>query len=285
VALKVPNFGADSGPETRQRFFREARTAATFDHPNLCPVYDAGEIDGYPYLTMAYIEGRSLADWIRTDGLPPLRIAVLLMSKLAQAMQAAHTLGIIHRDLKPANIMMKATGGRLHPIIVDFGLARRHDVNEVRLTRTGQIMGTIAYMAPEQIRDDRVIGPACDIYALGVILHELLTGQLPFRGSGLAVAGQILTQTPLPPSAYRPDLDPRLEAICLKAMARQVCDRYESMGRLAEALSEYGRSSDPPSGGAPSPRTAPPTGGEEPRPSGWCAAVARFFGKVGANRA
>ena len=104
-------------------------------------------------------------------------------------------------------------------------------------------MGTLGYMAPEQIRGDlKEIGPACDIYALGVILYELLTGRLPFSGSGLAVAGQILTETPLPPSTHRSDLDPALEAICLKAMAKQVGDRYASMGELAAALTGFLRS-------------------------------------------
>ena len=156
------------------------------------------------------------------------------MGKLALAMQEAHARGIVHRDLKPANIMIRSAGRRHEPVIVDFGLARRDDVNEVRLTRAGQIMGTLSYMAPEQIRDDpKAIGPACDIYALGVILHELLTGRLPFSGSGLAIASQILTQTPLPPSAYRPDIAPRLEAVCLKAMAKKVEDRYASTASLA----------------------------------------------------
>ena len=136
--------------------------------------------------------------------------------------------------------MIKTTGQRREPVIVDFGLARRDDPEEARLTRTGQVMGTLGYMAPEQIRGDlKEIGPACDIYALGVILYELLTGRLPFSGSGLAVAGQILTETPLPPSTHRSDLDPALEAICLKAMAKTVGDRYASMAELAAALTDY----------------------------------------------
>jgi serine/threonine protein kinase len=239
VALKVPDFGQDDGPEARRRFLEEARTAATLDHPYLCPVYDVGEVEGRLYLTMAYIEGKSLAEVIRAQGMPSRQVAALV-GKLAQAMQTAHDKKVVHRDLKPANVMIRTNGAKREPVIVDFGLARRDDPNDARLTRTGQVMGTLGYMAPEQIRGDlNEIGPACDIYAMGVILYELLTGQLPFRGTGLAVAGQILTQDPLVPSVHRPDLDPRLEAICLKAMAKKAANRYQSMRELAEALTTY----------------------------------------------
>ena len=222
VALKVPDFGPHEAPEARKRFLAEARAAATLDHPSLCPVFDAGEIDGRLYLTMAYIQGQSLAALIGAEGWPEGQAADLV-GKLALAMQEAHAKKVIHRDLKPANVMIKATGQGREPVIVDFGLAHRDDPEEQRLTRSGQVMGTPAYMAPEQIRGNlEEIGPACDIYALGVILYELLTGRLPFSGSGLAVAGQILTETPLPPSTHRSGLDPALEAICLKAMAKQV---------------------------------------------------------------
>jgi predicted Ser/Thr protein kinase len=187
VALKVPEFKPNDGPEARQRFLEEARAAATLDHPYLCPVYDAGEIGGRPYLTMAYIEGQSLAALVGAKGWPARQVAALV-GKLALAMQAAHAQKVTHRDLKPANIMIKMTGAQREPVIVDFGLARRDDPDDVRLTRSGQVLGTIGYMAPEQLRGDPgAIGPACDIYALGVILYELLTGRLPFRGSGLGI--------------------------------------------------------------------------------------------------
>ena len=239
VALKVPSFGPEEGEESRNRFLEEARAAATLDHPSLCPVYDVGEVDGRLYLTMAYIEGKSLAEIVRSEGMPERQVAALV-GKLAVAMQEAHARGIIHRDLKPANIMIRATGGRREPVIVDFGLARREASDDVRLTRTGQVMGTLGYMAPEQVRgESSEIGPACDVYAMGVILYELLTGRLPFRGSGLAVAGQILTQEPLPISSHRADVDPRLEAICRKAMAKAIADRYASMKEMAAAFAEF----------------------------------------------
>ena len=220
---------------------------------------------------MAYIEGQSLAALIGEKGWPPRQVAALV-GKLALALQEAHAQKVIHRDLKPANVMIKTTGERREPVIVDFGLAHRDNPDEVRLTRTGQLMGTLSYMAPEQIRGDlKEIGPACDIYALGVILYELLTGRLPFDGSGLAVAGQILTVAPLPPSTHQSDLDPALEAICLKAMAKQVGDRYASMGELAAALTGFLRSPSAtptptsPAGSAASP--SPPSG--RPPPPGW----------------
>ncbi len=199
VALKVPEFGEHDGPDARRRFLEEARTAATLDHPYLCPVFDAGEIEGQPYLTMAYIEGQSLAALIGHEGWPQRQVAALV-GKLALALQEAHTQKVTHRDLKPSNVMIKKTGQKREPVIVDFGLARRDNPQDQRLTRTGQVMGTLSYMAPEQVRGDlKTIGPACDIYALGVILYELLTGRLPFNDSGLAVAAQILAEVPLPP--------------------------------------------------------------------------------------
>ena len=146
-------------------------------------------------------------------------------------------------------------------------------------------MGTLDYMAPEQLRGEmKEIGPACDIYALGVILYELLTGRLPFTGSGLAVVGQILTQTPLPPSTFRPDLDPRLEAICLKAMAKAVRDRYASMADLAVALTDYLRA--PAAASTPVPSTPTPApGGQGPPSTGSDTLVARLLDGAGTNSA
>ena len=290
VALKIPDFGKHEGPEARRRFLEEARTAATLDHPYLCRVYETGEIEGRPYLTMAYIEGQSLAALIGDSGWPQRQVAALV-GKLALALQEAHTQKVIHRDLKPANVMIKTTGGRREPVIVDFGLARRNNPQEQRSTESGQIMGTLGYMAPEQIRGDlKEIGPACDIYALGVILYEMLTGRLPFQGSGLAVAGQILTQAPLPPSTHRSDVDPALEAICLKAMAKAVGDRYASMAELAAALTRFIHSlsagKTPPALDGP-PASSSPTSGNRPQPAGSDSLVVEFLGQLaekGASR-
>jgi serine/threonine protein kinase len=242
VALKIPLFSADEGTQVLARFYREARAAATILHANVCPVYDVGEVDSVPYLTMAYIEGKSLAEWLRSKPLTP-RQSAFLVRKLALALQEAHKKGVIHRDLKPANIMIDKRG---EPMIMDFGLARRNSSSDARLTQQGTVMGTPAYMPPEQVGGkSEAMGPACDIYSLGVILYELLAGRLPFRGDSMAMLSQVLLDEPPKPSQFRPDLDPGLESICLKAMAKKVEGRYASMTEFAATLQDYLRSNAP----------------------------------------
>ena len=244
VALKVPHFSAEDGPGVRERFVSEARAAATLDHPNLCPIFDAGEVDGIPYLTMAYVEGQPLAEPIAAGNPLPQRDAAILVRKLAVALQEAHDRAVIHRDLKPSNIMINRRG---EPIVMDFGLARRVRSDDVRLTRTGTPLGTPAYMPPEQADGDiHAMGPGCDIYSLGVILYEVLTCRRPFEGPLAVVWAQILTQEPPRLSEYRPDIDPRLEAVCLKALAKKVADRHASMSAFAAALDDYLNDSDVP---------------------------------------
>jgi LSD1 subclass zinc finger protein len=236
VALKVPHFGPEDGPEVIERFYREARVAASIEHANICAVHDVGQVDGVHYLTMPYIDGVSLAQQLnRKQPWPPERAAALVI-RLATALHAVHQRGIMHRDLKPQNIMLRAGDD---PVIMDFGLARALDQGD-RLTRTGAVVGTPAYMSPEQIMGDpRAVGCATDIYSLGVILYELLTGQLPFPGPGPALFGQILHAEAQPPSTVRPGLDPVLDAVCRKAMAKKAAERYASMGELAAALQTY----------------------------------------------
>jgi len=237
VALKVPRFSSDDDQEVRQRFLSEARAAATIEHPNICPIYDVGEINGTPYLTMAYLEGQPLTQLFQKPTPLPAPQVAALVGKLALALQEAHNRGIIHRDLKPSNIMLNQRG---EPVILDFGLARRLHRGDARLTLSGQPLGTPAYMSPEQVVGAvEVMGPASDVYCLGVILYQLLTRRLPFEGSVAEVLGQIVTRRPEPPSQYRSDLDPRLEAICLKALSKEVADRYATMHDFAVVLENY----------------------------------------------
>jgi serine/threonine protein kinase len=247
VALKVPHLsvGADGAAPDRcdlDRFYREASAAAYLDHPNLCPVYDVGQIEGIPYLTMAYIKGEPLSKHIRREQPMPQRRVALMVRKLAQALEEAHYNGVVHRDLKPSNIMVNARGDL---IIMDFGLVWRIGGQNERLTRVGLVVGTPTYMSPEQASGKvESIGPGCDIYSLGVIMYELLTGRVPFEGQEALVLGQILFVEPPPPSRYRSDLDPRLEAICMKAIAKSLERRYATMGEFAMALGDYLRSKD-----------------------------------------
>jgi predicted Ser/Thr protein kinase len=250
VALKVPSFGPDEG-DLRERFLREGRAAATLHHPNICPVFDIGEHDGVHFLTMAYVEGKPLSDFVSAKKPIPAATAANLVRQLARAMQEAHDRGIIHRDLKPANVLINR---KKEPVIMDFGLARRAASQDERLTHSGAIMGTPAYMPPEQVNGDvAAMGPGCDIYSLGVILYELLAGRRPFEGPLGALMAQIVLDSPPPLSQFRPDVDPALEALCQKALAKRPSDRFASMRSFAQALEAWlgGKS-------LPAPKVAPP---------------------------
>jgi serine/threonine protein kinase len=237
-ALKVPHFGDGTGTGLLERFLREARSAAKVEHPNLCPIYDAGVQDGIYYLTMRYLKGKLLSDY--SGQAQPTRKAVEIVTKLAQALETAHSKGVIHRDLKPSNIMMVAGLG---PVVMDFGLAKQVQQVDTRLTQMGSMLGTPAYMPPEQVNGDlEQMGPVSDVYSLGVILFELLTGRLPFEGTVASIFGKILyLEAPLP-SSIVPGLNPALDGICRKAMAKAVSDRYPSMKAFAAALIDYLRS-------------------------------------------
>ena len=191
------------------------------------------------YLSMAYIKGRPLSDYIDPrKPMPPQRVAAVVR-KLALALAVAHGRGVVHRDLKPSNIMVNS---RRELIIMDFGLAWRLGSSDERLTKTGMVLGTPAYMSPEQLSGNaEALGPRCDIYSLGVIMYELLTACRPFSGQEAVILGQILFIEPAPPSGHRPDLDAQIEAICLKAMAKRPEERYATMDELAAALGDYVR--------------------------------------------
>src|SRR5579871_593723 len=237
VALKIP-FLNEGDKETQLRFYREARAAATLQNAYICSVFDVGEFKGIPYLTMAFIDGRSLAQALKGgQSFPPGQTA-LLMRKLALAMQEAHSKGVVHRDLKPANILLRPNG---EPVIMDFGLARRaDDKHHHGLTREGDIIGTLDYMSPEQVEgDNTVVGPAADQYALGLILYELLCGKRPFEGNTASLLIQIVSKQPDKPGDIRVGVPPKLEEICLKAMAKKPDDRYADMAQFAAALADF----------------------------------------------
>lgn len=238
VALKTPSFSGPDDDDMVTRFYREARAAAKIQHRNICPVYDVGEIDGHHFISMAFIKGRCMSEFIKPDKLPPQRTSAILVQRLAVALAEAHKHNVIHRDLKPANIMIDR---KKEPIVMDFGLARQTDV-ESRVTQSGMAVGTPAYMSPEQIRGELdEVGPTADIYALGVILYELLTGRLPFRGPIAKVVYGIVHEEPAAPSTIREGVDSEIESICTKMMAKERGERFQSMEDVALALKAYAR--------------------------------------------
>jgi serine/threonine protein kinase len=234
VALKVPRL---TGGQAAARFLREARAAAALRHPNVCPIYDLGNADGTPFLCLAYVRGEPLSRRVGPSRPLPVAEAVGIVRTVARAMHEAHRLGIIHRDLKPANVMIDEAG---QPVVMDFGLARPCTPLATQLTAAGDVMGTPAYMPPEQVEGAvACMGPACDIYSLGIILYELLTGTVPFHGDLIALTTQIVADPPPPPTRHRPDLDPRLDALCLRALAKHPDDRWPSMAAFADALDAF----------------------------------------------
>jgi serine/threonine-protein kinase len=270
VALKMLLAGAYAGTEERRRFFREAEAVAGLRHVNLVQVHDVGDHGGQPYFTMEYVDGGSLAQ--KLLGSPqPVREAAALVATLAEAVQVAHQGGIVHRDLKPANILLqhKAASPQpqspipdppsasaapptlldsefrmsdFDPKIADFGLARHFDTESV-LTLSGARVGTPSYMAPEQaLGKTRTIGPAVDIYALGAVLYELLTGRPPFRGETIAETElQVIHQEPVPPSRLNARVPRDLETICLTCLHKAPERRYATAAALAEDLHRFQR--------------------------------------------
>jgi serine/threonine protein kinase len=236
VALKMVLAGAHAAPDEVGRFRTEAEAVAKMQHANIVQIYEVGDCDGRPYISLEFVGGGSLAQ--KLNGLPMASTkAARLIATLARAIHAAHERGIVHRDLKPANVLLTEDGT---PKITDFGLAKRLDRDSGR-TRSGTIMGTPAYMAPEQASGrSKDIGPATDVYSLGAILYELLTGQPPFRAdTPLDTVLQLLDREPAPPRAVNPGVPRELEAICLKCLEKNSRHRYATAAALADDLEHY----------------------------------------------
>jgi eukaryotic-like serine/threonine-protein kinase len=240
VALKVLLAGRLASRVDRRRFRIEAESAASLTHPAIVPVHDVGEYEGRPFICMKYMEGGSLAERIHRSSKPMTpREAARTLATLARAVEHAHRRGVLHRDLKPANVLLDDDG---HPHVSDFGLARHEGTGETetRPTFSGAVLGTPAYMAPEQAQGQRdSITTATDVYGLGVILYELLTGKQPFRGSMGEVLRQIVTVPPVTPRSIVPAIPRDLETICMKCLEKDSTNRYSSAATLADDLNRF----------------------------------------------
>ncbi|HEX3147121.1 MAG TPA: serine/threonine-protein kinase [Gemmataceae bacterium] len=254
VALKVPGY---LDLETRVRFTIEAQAAARVSHPNVVQVYEVGEHDGKPFLALEYVDGGTLASRLTGAPFPP-RSAAALTETLARAVGAAHSHGVVHRDLKPANILLQSPQSTVlspqsddHRLgtgdwglgtikVADFGLARRMD-DDTRQTQSGMILGTPDYMAPEQAAgESHRVGPPADVWALGALLYELLTGRPPFRGVGMMdTLDQVRNHEPVSPRRLQPAVPRDLETICLKCLHKDPDRRYSVATELAEDLHRF----------------------------------------------
>jgi WD40 repeat protein len=234
VALKMILAGRHAGSDDLVRFRTEAQAIARLQHPNIVAVYEVGEHDGKPFLSLEFCPGGSLERKLAGSPLPPSEAAKLTLT-LARAMHAAHQARVIHRDLKPGNVLLAADGT---PKITDFGLAKKLD--DQGQTQTGAVMGTPSYMAPEQAAGSKDLGPAVDVYALGAVLYELLTGRPPFKAATLLeTLGQVVNEDPVPPRQLNATVPADLETVCLKCLRKEPRVRYPTAGALAEDLHRW----------------------------------------------
>jgi hypothetical protein len=235
VAIKMILRGTVAGPDDLLRFRTEAVATAGLRHPNIVRIYEVGEVDGCPYFSMEYVEGPDLSRHL-AEGPLRSKVAARYVAVLARAIQHAHEHNILHRDLKPSNVLLD---GEDQPHLTDFGLAKRLNADSGQ-TRTGAVLGTPSYMAPEQAAGNKHLTPAVDVYGLGAILYELVTGRPPFRAeSALDTLLQVLERHPAPPRLLNPNVDRDLETICLKCLEKDPRRRYGSAKALAEDLERY----------------------------------------------
>jgi ABC-type amino acid transport substrate-binding protein len=235
VALKMVLAGAHASPQDVERFRREAEAVAQLQHPNIVQIHEVGEQDSCPYFSLEFVDGGSLAQRLQGAAQSPCWAAALVET-LARAVNVAHRHGIVHRDLKPANVLLTTEGVAK---ITDFGLAKRLQ-GETLHTQTGSIMGTPDYMAPEQAEARKSITPAVDVFALGVILYECLTGRTPFRGpTHLDTLLQVITSEPAPVRKLQPKCPRDLETICMKCLEKNPARRYATAEALADDLRRF----------------------------------------------
>jgi serine/threonine-protein kinase len=248
VAVKLLHPYLRVSAETMKRFENEARLAASIGHKNIVDVIDLGRHQGLPYFVMEYLDGEGLNEVLKRRGTLPRAEAVDLGMEILDALTAVHAKGIVHRDLKPGNIMLVTQpGGSRIVKVLDFGICRLQDQSKesINLTRTGSVFGTPRYMSPEQARGEKDIDARADLYSVGVILYRSISGSFPFRGDNYnALLNAIANEDPLPPSSHMSGIPEGLEAIIMRAIARDIDERYQSAAEFMEAIAPY--SSVPP---------------------------------------
>jgi beta-lactam-binding protein with PASTA domain/predicted Ser/Thr protein kinase len=233
VAIKILNDRHASDDSFVERFRREAKNAAGLSHPNIVSIYDRGEAEGTYYIAMEYLEGRSLKDRIVAEGPLSIPAAIQATREILRALGFAHRRGIVHRDIKPHNVLLAQDGGDRRHKVTDFGISR---TAASQMTEAGSIVGTAQYLSPEQARGASV-DQRSDIYSVGIVLYELLTGRLPFTGeTPLEIAMKHLSEVPKPPSSLRPEVTPDLDMVVLRALAKDPAERFESAEEMDEEL-------------------------------------------------
>ena len=241
VAIKILPANSSQDDHARKRLIREAKAAATLDHPNICTIHEVNEEGDHPFIVMQYIEGETLGNKVKNNPLAPAEV-VNIGIQAAEALAAAHSHGIIHRDIKPQNVIITPRG---QVKVLDFGLAKqlqneraidKEAKTETQLTEQGQIMGTVGYMSPEQLRGGNTDARG-DVFSLGVTLYESATGKQAFSGnSKIEISAQVLHIEPPKPSQVSPGIPPGLEEVILKAMAKDIDARYQSANAMLEDL-------------------------------------------------